>query len=251
MIAPLVKNDSNDRLRQTSPMAARRWLVVALMLRLSTGLFGAERTISLQDQEANLRDLGGLPASGGAVRSGLIYRSAALCKLTKSDVTTLATLHLHSVIDLRQAHEITPKSADNPALLLTVARALRLPLSAHGALSGRGYYQLVLRQHPQEVRRFFEALADPRNLPLLFHCAHGKDRTGVMAALLLLSLGTPRESITADYLESHATGAVHRHWIEAAYAEVDRAGGIGPFLSLCGVTPETFAHVRTNLVGEK
>lgn len=221
---------------------------MALAFLLTTGLLGADRFVPLQDHEANLRDLGGLPAAGGSIRPGLIFRSAALCKLTGPDVATLENLRLHTVVDLRQPHEITRHTADNPTLLRTVARPLRLSLGAHGAVTAHEYYQRVLRQHPAEVKRFFEVLADPNNLPVLFHCAHGKDRTGVMAALVLSCLGTPRQVITADYLASHGTGTVKPAWIEAAYAVVDAAGGIEPFLDRCGVTAETRARVRANLI---
>jgi protein tyrosine/serine phosphatase len=239
------------RRRGTGAGGLRRSAGLALVFLLGTALLGADRFIRLQDHEANLRDLGGLPAAGGSIRPGLVYRSAALCKLTDQDVATLENLRLHTVIDLRQPHEITKHTADNPALLRTVAQPLRLPLDAHGAVTADEYYQLVLRQHPAEVKRFFEVLADTNNLPVLFHCAHGKDRTGVMSALLLSCLGTPRKVITADYLASHGTGMVKPAWIEAAYAEVDAAGGIELFLDRCGVPAETRARVRANLIAPR
>ena len=49
------------------------------------------------------------------------------------------------------------------------------------------------------MARLFTLLSEPRNRPLLFHCTGGKDRTGAAAALILLALGVPTETVVADY----------------------------------------------------
>jgi protein-tyrosine phosphatase len=225
-------------------------LLAAAILTLAPLRLAAEgRTVVLQDAQANLRELGGLPTEHGPIRTNLIYRSAALWGLSPGDVATLEKLRIRTLVDLRRAAEITPKRADPPAWLQTLRTRILLSLDAKGATTGSQYYKFVLRQHPEEIRSFFGLLAETNNLPLLFHCAHGKDRTGIMTALLLMSLGTPRDVITADYLQSHGTGEVKQAWIEAFYQEVDAAGGIAAFLEHCGVSTEVRRRVRVNLTG--
>jgi protein-tyrosine phosphatase len=225
-------------------------LVAAAILTLAPLRLAAEgRAVALQDAQANLRELGGLPTGHGPIRSHLLYRSAALWGLSPGDVATLEKLRIRTLVDLRKATEISPKRADPPAWLQTLRTRVLLSLDAKGALTGSQYYKFVLRQHPGEIRSFFSFLAETNNLPLLFHCAHGKDRTGIMTALLLMSLGTPRDVITADYLQSRGTGEVKAAWLEAMYQEVDAAGGIGAFLEHCGVSPEVRRRVQVNLTG--
>ena len=84
----------------------------------------------------------------------------------------------------------------------------------------------------------------------MFHCSAGKDRTGILTALLLELMGTPREVITDDYLHSVRITPklkVEKAWIDAVYAAIDADGGIEPFLKKRGVTEAQMAAVRANL----
>jgi protein-tyrosine phosphatase len=67
-----------------------------------------------------------------------------------------------------------------------------------GNTLGRGYTDW-LEIGAEAYGRLFKALADPGNLPLLFHCTAGKDRAGIGVAILLALLGVPEETIVADY----------------------------------------------------
>jgi protein-tyrosine phosphatase len=79
------------------------------------------------------------------------------------------------------------------------------------------------------VRRWLNAaataVAEAPGAPILVHCASGKDRTGVVVAVLLLTLGVPRELIVEEYLLSD--GGVERAWIEQA---LDGVGDVGRYL---------------------
>jgi protein-tyrosine phosphatase len=111
---------------------------------------------------------------------------------------------------------------------------------------------------PAAGQVFAEALrliATPDALPLLFHCTAGKDRTGWLAALLLSALGVERSTVVEDYLRTNELNAkstayllstfadrvpdpsgllplfeARKEYLEAAFAEVDRYGGIEPYL---------------------
>ena len=69
-------------------------------------------------------------------------------------------------------------------------------------------YRCYVRDHAAAYRGLMQQLADPANHPLVFHCAAGKDRTGFGAALILMTLGVPEETIFEDYL------ATNTYWTE-------------------------------------
>lgn len=197
----------------------------------------------------NTRDLGGLPTSGGFVRDGLVYRSGALCFLTEADVQSVRRLKLSTLLELRIDSEIHKDGPNRLALTSSIPHNIRLPMSSS---RGRGAeaYAVLLEENRQAIRGFFELLANRRSLPLLFHCSAGKDRTGILTALLLESLGTPRELILDDYMQSvrNSPGlVVHPEWLQVVFQTVDRAGGIGAFLESKGVPATIREAVRQNL----
>lgn len=163
----------------------------------------------------NFRDLGGLPAAGGrTVKHGLVFRSDDLSALDGDELLRLAELNLRTVVDFRSRQEVLYSPDILPR---TVKNTVALPVDAGklignfygGALNRRKaagimvsvYRRLAVDFVPQ-YKQFFAALAAPENLPLLFHCTAGKDRTGVAAALFLSSLGVDRKIIVEDYLRS-------------------------------------------------
>ena len=198
----------------------------------------------------NTRDLGGLPVRGGFLGSHRVYRSGALCFLTAEDVEIVKGLELSTLVDLRLDREIQKEGPDRPALTRTVRRNVRFPMGNSRGL-GAEAYGVLLEENGKAIRGFFELLADPGALPLLFHCSAGKDRTGILTALLLESLGTPRPVILDDYMQSVRNSAgleVHPEWLQVVFDAVDRAGGIGPFLEARGVSSAVRERVARNLV---
>ena len=174
----------------------------------------------------NLRDLGGWPtADGGRVRRGVLYRSTELGHLSDADLSAVQALGLRTVVDLRTAAErdaspdrpvpranevvldVLADSADAaPAQLLPL---LNDPTAAKKALGGGravalfegGYREFVsLPSGLASYRSFFGLLAQAEQLPLLFHCTTGKDRTGWAAAATLSLLGVSEEDVRKDYL---------------------------------------------------
>lgn len=149
----------------------------------------------------NLRDLGGLPTPGGVVRRGMLYRSD-FPGFAVSDPETLARLGLRTVVDLRRSAEIEFECvpwADSGIDHLVCA------LSAGRESSWHAKYPAYLTHRPEAVVDAVRTLMRDRARPALFHCAAGKDRTGVVAALLLDVLGVEDATIVADYvLTDHA-----------------------------------------------
>jgi protein-tyrosine phosphatase len=184
----------------------------------------APRVLALE-AAFNFRDLGGYATTDGRVtRWRTLYRSDGLHRLTDTDVEVMREIGLRTVIDLRTANELVERG--------------RFPLDAHPV----GYHHLSLmdviwdrEQAPadgapvteflleryvemiesagERIGAAFRIMAEPGALPAVFHCAAGKDRTGIVAGLLLSSLGVPDDVVVADYaLTAEAIGRMLAAW---------------------------------------
>jgi protein-tyrosine phosphatase len=154
----------------------------------------------------NFRDLGGYPtADGRMVRWRQVFRSDALHHLTREDVAHLRDeLRLGEVIDLRSSAELT--SEGRGPLAVESMRFRHYPLfdgdapkaapSPEMTLTDR--YFLLAEFAKRPIARVIDTLA-ATDAPVVYHCAAGKDRTGVVSAILLGVLGVPDEIIVADY----------------------------------------------------
>ncbi|WP_158971587.1 tyrosine-protein phosphatase [Chachezhania sediminis] len=167
------------------------------------------------DGTHNIRDLGGAPLKGGAwVRPGRVYRACGMNGLTDPGRTGLAELGIVRVIDLRsEAERVAAPGpfADHPGLMPIPVFDGLAPLghvfAADGTASFGDRYVEALGSAAPRFGRAFRALAQADGAPVLFHCTAGKDRTGVMAALLLDLLGAARADIVADYAATADLGA--------------------------------------------
>ncbi|MFE2110540.1 tyrosine-protein phosphatase [Kitasatospora sp. NPDC059463] len=157
----------------------------------------------------NFRDLGGYPAADGrTVRRGLLFRSSSLGRLASAaDLERFRALDIGTVIDLRHPWEIERRG--------------RIP-----QLDGVAYHNLSIEHRPYdqaeidpgldpwryladrfaevaedgvaEIRAVLELIAQAER-PVVFHCAAGKDRTGLIAALVLTLLGVGEDDVAADF----------------------------------------------------
>ncbi|MFF3846097.1 tyrosine-protein phosphatase [Streptomyces sp. NPDC002328] len=185
----------------------------------------------------NFRDVGGLPtADGRRVRHGVLFRSGHLAHATGEDAAFLSSLGLHTIFDFRNAADV---KLEGPDVELPGVRNVNLPLSdpADGAEfwrmvrdgdidqlrrilgDGRGAdrmiasYRSIVTDRTAQHSEVLHSLAED-SVPVLMHCAAGKDRAGLSIAVTLLALGVEREAILADYLESnakHRRYKVHRN----------------------------------------
>lgn len=163
----------------------------------------------------NFRDLGGYEtADGKTVRWGRLYRSGSLAQLTSEGCDVLREFGVRSLCDLRTTRErhLQPFawradfqfdywSRDYETSFGELRRLLEADLvdgeQARAAML-EGYRKMPLEQAPA-YREIFSHLIN-KNVPLVFCCSAGKDRTGIGAALILTALGVPRETIIADYV---------------------------------------------------
>ncbi len=182
-----------------------------------------ERLVPLEGTQ-NFRDLGGYAtADGGCVRWGHLFRADALSTLTDADLAHLADRGLRLVIDfrgdeevalepgrLREAPGVTTHHAPIGENASPAEWRARFESGDLGDLDegwlGRTYVGM-LDARPEAFAGAIRTLASASALPAVFHCTAGKDRTGVMAMLVLRLLGVSREDVIADYaLTARYTG---------------------------------------------
>jgi hypothetical protein len=157
----------------------------------------------------NFRDLGGYPGHDGRpVQWGRLFRADTLHELTELDVDVLKGLGLATIIDLRTTGELDRTGrgplANEPISFWHLSvigegggEAIAAPAAPGDELTERYLWYLETSTALVEAMR---VVADSDNLPLVFHCAAGKDRTGVLAAMVLDILGVDRDVIVADYV---------------------------------------------------
>ena len=198
-----------------------------------------ERLIALEGA-LNWRDLGGYRTADGRVtRWDRIYRADGLDQLTDADLDVVAELGIKLVIDFRVDREVD----DSPSRLVghPGVRCQRLPIGGD-EVEGRSIMEVIragdLRTYTvEEMAGTYERLledfapiygevishaADPANHPMVFHCTAGKDRTGLMAMLLLGALGVSDEDIVNDYELTTQYRSNRR--LEILGPEIEKAG---------------------------
>ena len=165
----------------------------------------------------NFRDLGGYQAvDGRRVRWGKVFRSDNLGRLTDRDVIFLQKMGIRLVCDFRTPAEIKklpdryPPGPDAQSLLLPIRHGESDPANTFDRIKNgdigwmteeymiNGYIKNIDTFAPLWAT-FFKTLAEPSNRPLVFHCTGGKDRAGVAAALILLALDVPEETVIGDH----------------------------------------------------
>lgn len=174
-----------------------------------------ERQLRLEGLH-NIRDLGGLTLpEGGVTRFGSVLRGCSMRELTPRGRAALAAHEFAMVIDLRSDRE-----RETHPTWITAApgvTTLHVPLFAglspvyKMANSSRGFslverYAAALDQAGPHFAQAIRAVAEAPKGAVLIHCTAGKDRTGLLAALLLSLAGVPKPEIVADYHMSVTEG---------------------------------------------
>lgn len=207
----------------------------------------------LLDGASNFREIGGLPTRDGrAVRSGLLFRSDELSRLSERDLLLIERLSLRLICDLRTANE--RRSRISRIAESSQTRIVSIPLNHQSQDLSRAqqawfvvrnarrfdapellkaFYRTIAFERATQLNQLFTLLADERNLPALIHCSGGKDRTGLVAALIQLLAGVSRDLVVADYLATN-------RYFEPRLSEFRRAIRV---LSLFRVPPETIRNL--------
>ncbi|MFF2482715.1 tyrosine-protein phosphatase [Paenibacillus sp. NPDC058071] len=167
-----------------------------------------ERLLQLEGA-FNVRDIGGYRnADGLTVQKGRFLRADGLHALTDSDQSIILGTGVQTVIDLRHEKEIEAKRnvfADSGRVdyynisLINPAKPSNLSIRCLGDM-----YVYMLNDSGSLLKEVFQRMASAEDDSVLFHCTAGKDRTGVVAALLLDLAGVERSTIVEDYAETAA-----------------------------------------------
>lgn len=189
----------------------------------------------------NFRDLGGYKAKDGQKTAWRrLFRSGELHHMSGSDVNRFTDeIRIRSVIDLRDAK--SGENLETGEIKNLDIQHFSIPLNI---ISGgnkqyddeeetqifKGFtncgeiylYRLNDKDFGQQLIQVLEIIANPDNLPLVFHCSAGKDRSGVIAAMVLGILGVDDSDIVDDYAQTglHMDKIIHRWNKEPVFAEI-------------------------------
>ena len=243
------------------------------------------------DGAHNIRDLGGyLTADGRRTRWGTFLRADGLHQLPPASQDTLIGYGVRTVVDLRLTRELNRQPdvfADRPEVKYHHENVLGdeyqegdFPDLGESADRLFDIYKMVLDRRQPALRNVLGVLADPASPGGMYHCTAGKDRTGIVSALLLGLAGVPRETITEDYALS-ARFLIDRYLEMLAAGEMtsdvpveqitwqtyqdefcppdamhrvlqhldDRYGGIEAYTRIIGMTSAEIERIRTAFVG--
>lgn len=197
--------------------------------------------ITREDLSAqNLRSFEGVQVAGGVIGPGRLWRSDNLALSPPDELARLHALGLRTVIDLRAPDEVeatgkvdwtgaglhrlhrpmTRKAADPAALASTMTS-----IATHEDV-GNWYLRLARSRADVVLRCLADIVANEGGV--LFHCTAGKDRTGVLAAVVLLLLGTDERAIIDDYaMTGPAMDRVHRRHATATGRPMPSSGYTG------------------------
>ncbi len=165
----------------------------------------------------NFRDLGGYTtADGRTMRWRTLFRADGLDRLTPADVEVLRPFGLRTVVDLRMAHELEERGrfpVDSYPVtfhnLSVMDKTWDREQAAASALPAADFlherYTEMLAEAGPRYADAIRLLAAPGALPGVFHCAAGKDRTGLLAMLVLGALGVGHDDIVEDYALTSTT----------------------------------------------
>lgn len=167
------------------------------------------------DDLINCRELGGMPLSDGRLfRDNVALRSGSPSLASDKAVALLKEHGVKTVIDLRSKAEL--EHYGNPFKDDKDTNFYNIPLFVGDPDSDEDPTMIFLETHPmgdfyvmmlqelgKQIVEVMRVIANKENGLVLFHCAHGKDRTGVVAALLYLLAGANRENIVLNYKVSY------------------------------------------------
>lgn len=261
------------------------------------------RLVALHDG-CNFRDIGGYPTqTGSAVRWGRVYRAGVLSYFKDRDHDTLHDLDVRAICDLRRAEErqrepsAWPPGANQqrPTHLhwddgidppMIRGFAAQRPYTAAGMFDSMiDLYRALPQWMAGRMRGMFDCIATG-SLPLVVHCAAGKDRTGVAIAVLLRALDVSQETVIEDYLLTNDAGdfeqflrarhdtqlgltdinhpllsmpedirrvlfMAHADFLQAAFESIDALGGLDAYLEkTLGISAAQRTAVIRELVGQ-
>lgn len=224
---------------------------------------------SLLSCSLNTRELGGFrTAGGGTTRKGVIWRSDAPEAPSAEDIDKLLSNRITTIIDMRTAAEAERAPCGFADIAgfeyhhFPITEGSGVPESLEAV--PHSYMDIATAENMSDVLKCIaEAPAG-----VLFHCTAGKDRTGVVSAIILMACGVDRESIVSDYVVSREYNKKRLAAFLAAHPEVDRNivlaneksmngfidlfserfGGVEGYFEQLGLTAQHLKAIRRKLI---
>ena len=219
----------------------------------------------------NFRDFGDYPTAAGArVRHGRLFRSAHHARVSEADLARLAGYDIGTVVDLRRPIERRRQPSQRPVGFNGAVIASNVDAAGEAPHitflksadltpdSGRAFMTETYRQMPfapshlEVFGAYFRALAECAR-PVLIHCAAGKDRTGLLAALTHHLLGVGRDDLIADYLLTNVAVDLEARapaMAQQLEALTGRAAAPDAVVAFMGVEPAYLDAALTAIVKE-
>ncbi len=178
----------------------------------------------------NIRDLGGYRAKDGrAIRRGALVRADNLCRLTEPGRRALVEYGVRTIIDLRFPEELAvaphpfangsspDRNVSYMSLPLRDEKKIDLEKVFNAAQNNLERYSLALDYNGKSFARVMTAIAQAKEGGVLFHCHAGRDRTGLVSAMLLSLAGVEPETIVEDYvLSDQYLKPLYEQWFDPA-----------------------------------
>ncbi len=223
----------------------------------------------------NIRDIGGYSTlDGGQTRWRTVLRADSLHCLTPTSQQALLEYGVPTIIDLRRSSEALKKP--NVFSIAPAATYRNIPFFDDALLQElnqvktlAGQYRVLIESCKNQIREIIEAIAAAKTAPIVVHCAAGKDRTGLIIALLLSVASVPAATIAADYAlseqylaplfapelpQARERGIAHifecreEIMLETLDYWRDRYGGATAYLQAIGIGRDRILHLRSLLV---
>ena len=255
-----------------------------------------KRSISIQQHTRgphlhtlyNVRDLGGYATvTGQTTQSGRFLRADAPVRLDEHDRSILLAYPVRTVIDLRSDselkaapshfaqdtsvnyHHVSLMGDDIGKAMAALAEYAYQNANNRAAQVGPAdFYVMLLDRSQESIGQVMNLLADAPPGTSLFNCSHGKDRTGVIAALLLLLAGVPEDAVVENY---QVSDILLQPWFDTFIHEIPKKdlvfyntnprhmrqtldhlalhyGSVDHFLDRCGVSDRQQERLKTRLL---
>ena len=215
----------------------------------------------------NARDLGGYPTSANTITKwGLFLRTADLAEITETDIALLLNYGIRTVIDLKMPDETSSPIKNDKRF-----NYVQIPLFDDyddmldiSKKYNNSVYLTIIEAFKPRIKAVFDFIGNHINSGgILFHCQVGKDRTGIIAMLLLLLAGVSDIDILADYIvsaiyirpivkklnKSYDEIHIYPEEIELIMAEINNNyNGVENYLIDAGVSPGVINNIKQNFI---
>ena len=223
----------------------------------------------LQNSIENMRDIGGYKNNeGGIIKLGKLIRSNLPINLSNEDISIIKKMGINTIIDLRSYEEIKTRKSifegNKDFNIYHIGMNIGKDIPEKEEFVSKSYIEMLTLQ--KEIKKIFEILS--KSDRIIYFCNAGKDRTGVITALILKLLGVSEKDIIDDYmytkvfmkeiLKKYANNNTKilniitpkRIYMEKFLEEFENLyGSIEKYLSLIGIEENIIKNIKQKFIG--